>query len=79
MNERIDIASTLEEAVEPRDRAPAPGAEEAPLPGASAEPAPMRCRQCGTTWYSRVAALIIDAGMSCARCGAPLTTPTRIG
>ncbi len=38
-------------------------------------PTPMRCLQCGTTWYSRVATLIVESGMGCARCGAPLAIP----
>jgi hypothetical protein len=35
----------------------------------------MQCLQCGTTWYSRVATLIVESGMGCARCGAPLAIP----
>jgi hypothetical protein len=46
-----------------------------PKGGAGGQPAPMRCLQCGTTWYSRVAALIVESGMGCARCGAPLAIP----
>ena len=47
----------------------------APNGGASRQPTPMRCLQCGTTWYSRVATLIVESGMGCARCGAPLAIP----
>jgi hypothetical protein len=79
LDDLVDVASTLAEAVEPRDPVRATAARVAPVPGTSAEPVPMRCIQCGTTWYSRVAELILEAGMSCARCGAPLSTPTQIG
>jgi hypothetical protein len=46
-----------------------------PKGGASRDPTPLRCLQCGTTWYSRVATLIVESGMGCARCGAPLAIP----
>jgi hypothetical protein len=46
-----------------------------PKGGASREPTPLQCLQCGTTWYSRVATLIVESGMGCARCGAQLTVP----
>jgi hypothetical protein len=60
---RETITPTLASSVEPRG----------PTPVASGEPVPLRCLQCGTTWYSRVATLIVASGMSCARCGAPLS------
>ena len=47
----------------------------APRAAAGGEPTPLRCLQCGTTWYSRVATLIVESGMGCARCGAPLAIP----
>jgi hypothetical protein len=47
----------------------------APRGGPGGDPTPMRCLQCGTTWYSRVATLIVESGMGCARCGAPLAIP----
>jgi hypothetical protein len=61
----------------PRERTnQAPGSlAVAPKGGASREPTPLRCVGCGTTWYSRVANLIVESGMSCARCGAPLAIP----
>jgi hypothetical protein len=46
-------------------------------PGATREPTALRCLQCGTTWYSRVATLIVESGMGCARCGATLSIPGR--
>jgi hypothetical protein len=79
LDDLVDVVATLAEAVEPRDPPRAPAARVAPMPGTSHKPAPMRCIQCGTTWYSRVAELILEAGMSCARCGAPLSTPIQIG
>jgi anti-anti-sigma regulatory factor len=79
LDDLVDVASTLDEALEPRTAIAAAGPSVAPMPGSTTEPAPMRCLQCGTTWYSRVAALIMDAGMSCARCGAPLSAPPHIG
>src|SRR3954469_25037420 len=78
LDDVVDVASTLDEALEPRTAIAAAGPRVAPMPGSTTEPAPMRCLQCGTTWYSRVAALIMDAGMSCARCGAPLSAPTQL-
>ncbi len=53
-------------------RMPTDHAASASKPAASRDPVPLRCLQCGTTWYSRVAALIVESGMGCARCGAPL-------
>lgn len=44
-------------------------------PGATRDPTALRCVQCGTTWYSRVATLIVESGMGCARCGATLSIP----
>ena len=74
LDDLIDVAATLAEAVEPLASVER-SADPPPAPGATAEPEPMLCRQCGTTWYSRVAALVLEAGMACARCGAPLTAP----
>jgi hypothetical protein len=48
------------------DGLPAAGRE------ATLEPMPMTCQACGTTWYSRVAVLIAEAGLSCAACGGRL-------
>jgi len=50
-----------------------------PTGGVGGDPTPLRCLQCGTTWYSRVASLIVESGMGCARCGAPLAIPDADG
>jgi len=69
-----DVAPTLAEAIEQGGPRGSARPERVAL-RATDQPSPMRCLRCGTTWYSRVAALVVDAELACARCGGRLVRP----